>query len=386
MADTDTVTAKTLPPEVMTHVLSFLDARGLSLAGCCCRQWHEAATDQHLWRNLCVLRGWNFQKATTSLERTDWKSLYVSRHLWWRGEVSAKELDAAGECILDVVTDSNKLLMTTQCDGPIKVSWWDMTTLLRTTSFTLPWDNDRMTPVISLDADVAVYVDNVLGITCWSLETDQLLFKETPCTKRITAVAIRGHLIATFTLDNGIKIRSISTGLVLSNFNMDFPSTEPYLFGLRRSPLPYVSCIEISCDGRHVIGLSDENDCHCVRQSSSDDWSVCDSFKLELHKEVPSWYEQEYKKKVRRRLSSHISNIPGSRGIYSCKDHTWLCADGDVDVHLSGPSRVSIMRENKILRSVDIERSCRHLAVDTSSGSIVTFESNCFHFTILKFQ
>ena len=45
-----------LPPELLSKILSFLDARYLSLASAVCKLWQQHANDDVLWRALCETR------------------------------------------------------------------------------------------------------------------------------------------------------------------------------------------------------------------------------------------------------------------------------------------------------------------------------------------
>lgn len=85
-----------IPDELAKHILSFLDGHNLSRAREVCRKWNEFASDDQLWKTLCLKRWrslqvdkdiWRLIDRSVDLTRpTRWRQIYpkVSRTAQWK--------------------------------------------------------------------------------------------------------------------------------------------------------------------------------------------------------------------------------------------------------------------------------------------------------------
>lgn len=58
---------RTIPEELAKHIFSFLDGENLAKAREVCQKWNEFASEEHLWKALCLKK---------------WKSLETDEHVW----------------------------------------------------------------------------------------------------------------------------------------------------------------------------------------------------------------------------------------------------------------------------------------------------------------
>ncbi|KAI5306130.1 hypothetical protein KEM56_002110 [Ascosphaera pollenicola] len=131
-----------LPPEVSTHVLSFLDADSLKNAELVSRSWHAQASSHHVWREV-FRRQYNYhpharkhpQKLSTLSQTTslglgrvrpnqDWKKMYSVRHTlesrWKNGKAAAIYLHGHTDSVYCVQFDEDKII-TGSRDRTIRV-------------------------------------------------------------------------------------------------------------------------------------------------------------------------------------------------------------------------------------------------------------------------
>ncbi|KAF9889071.1 hypothetical protein FE257_008048 [Aspergillus nanangensis] len=127
-----------LPPEIMSEVLSFLDPQSLMNAELVSRTWSEQASSRHIWKQV-FRRAYGSQRPSgvsskkkqsaglgKSIPNQDWKRMFLVRraleHRWSEGKAAAIYLHGHTDSVYCAQFDENKII-TGSRDRTIRV--WD---------------------------------------------------------------------------------------------------------------------------------------------------------------------------------------------------------------------------------------------------------------------
>lgn len=123
-----------LPPELMSHVLSYLDASSLLQAELVSRDWFQLASSRHIWKQIFRTEfhesvSGNVAKHERTPHHQDWRAMWKARKAlhqrWLDGYAAAIYLEGHTDSVYCVQFDKDKIL-TGSRDRTVRI--WDART------------------------------------------------------------------------------------------------------------------------------------------------------------------------------------------------------------------------------------------------------------------
>ena len=223
----------TLPHELATRILSFLDFQTLSRITVVSRAWNKVANDDFVWRTLCRQGAIANDQVVASLPPLppptlglspvtsgcswspviatgQWKRLFLNEHTlrqnWARGKCEVLTLAGHTRSVFAARFERDRCVSASY-DGTIRV--WDLQSgaCLRT----LEGHTKGVTSVVILGSVIASSSSD-RTIKLWGLDTGECFSTFTGHMGEVCSIAVEGQTLVSGSCDHTVRVWDVETG------------------------------------------------------------------------------------------------------------------------------------------------------------------------------